>query len=93
MRPRPQDKNVLPKRVSERISEHGGVIKAPEIASKDRRLQRTAEQYLDVIVEVDKNVLQERRDQISREHLQCYFKLWRLGCLLRCTDRVLAALR
>ena len=47
---------------------------------------------------VDKNVFQERisermRDQINPEHLQCYFKLWGLGCMLSCTDRVLVALR
>ena len=57
----------------------------------------SGEQYLDVSVEVDKNVLQERisegmRDQIRRKHLQCYFKLWEIGCTLSCTDRVLAAL-
>ena len=78
--PRPQDKNVFPERVSERISEHGGVLEVPETASQDGRLQRTVVQYLDVSAEVDKNVFQERisermRDQINREHLQCYFKL------------------
>ena len=78
--PMPQDKNVLPKRVSGRIFEQGGVIEVPETASQDRRLQRTVVQYLDVFSEVDKNVLRERisermRDQINREHLQCYFKL------------------
>ena len=55
-------------------------------------------QYLDVSAEIDKNVVQERisdgmRDQISRKYLQCYFKLWGLGCMLGCADRVLAALR
>ena len=46
------------------------------------RLSATAyvEQSLDVSVEVDQNVLQERisegmRDKISRKHVQCYFKL------------------
>ena len=38
--PRPQDKNVFPKRVSESVFEQGGVIKVPETASQDRRLQR-----------------------------------------------------
>ena len=76
--------NVLLERASQRISEQDGVIGVPEIASQDRRLQRTVKQYLDVSVEVDKNVLQERisegmRDQIKREHLRCYFKLWELG--------------
>ena len=80
--PRPQD-NVFPIRVSERIFEQGGVIEVPETASQHRRLQRTVVQYLDVSAEVDKNVLSERisermRDQINREHLQCYFKLWSL---------------
>ena len=42
--PRPQDKNVLLERVSERISEQGGVIEVPETASQDRRLQHTVEQ-------------------------------------------------
>ena len=98
LRPRSQDKNVLPERVSERISEQGGVIEVSESASQDRRLQRAVVQYLDVSAEVDKNVFQERfsvrmRDRINREHLQCYFKVWGLGCMLRCTDRVLAALR
>ena len=76
----------------------GRVIKLPETASQDRRLQRTVVQYLDVSAEVNKNDHQERfcermRDQINRQHLQYYFKLWELGCMLRCTDRVLAALR
>ena len=58
----------------------------------------TVEQHLDVSVEVDKNVVLERisegmRDQISRTHLQCYFKLWALGRTLSSTYRVLAALR
>ena len=70
-----------------RIFEQGGVIEIPETAGEDRRLQRTVVQYLDVSAEVDKNVLQERtsegmRDQISREHLQCFFKLLGLGCML-----------
>ena len=88
MRRRPQDKNVLPKRVSDRIFEQGGVIKVPEIASQDRRLQRTVVQYLDVSVEVNKNVLQERisermRDTLSREYLQCDFQLCRYWMILR----------
>ena len=69
-----------------------------ETASQDRRLQHTVVQYLDVSAEVDKKFLKERisdriRDQISRKHLQCYFKLCGLGCTLSCTDRLLAALR
>ena len=70
--PRPQDKNVLPKRLSERISEQGVVIEVPETAGQDQRLQRTVVQYLDVSVEVDRNVFQERisgrmHDKLSRE--------------------------
>ena len=85
MRRRPQDKNVLPKRVSDRIFEQGGVIKVPEIASQDRR---TVVQYLDVSVEVNKNVLQERiservRNKLSREYLQCDFQLCRYWMILR----------
>ena len=81
------DKNVLPERVSERISGQGGVIEVPETASQDRRLQRTVVQYVDVFAEVDKNVFQERiseemRDQISRKHLQCFFKLWKIWSTL-----------
>ena len=96
--PRPQDKDVFPMRVSERIFEQSGVIEVPETASQDQRSQRTVVQYLDVSAKVDKNVLQERisekmRDQIKREHLQCYCNLWGLGCMLSCADRVLAALR
>ena len=69
------DKDVLPERVSERISEQGGLSKYP----------RTVEQYLDVSVEVDKNVLQERIsermcDQISREHLQWGFWVYAELC-------------
>ena len=71
--PRPQDKNVLPKRVSERIFEQGGVIKVPETASQDRRLQRTVEQYLGVSADVDKNVLQER---------------FLRGCVIRSTENI-----
>ena len=56
-------RNVLPKRVSERILEQGGFIEVPETASQDRRLQRTVVQYLDISVEVDKNVFQERQTQ------------------------------
>ena len=37
-----------------------GVIEVPETASQDWRLQRTVVQYLDVSVEVNKNVFQER---------------------------------
>ena len=90
-------KNVLPERVSERISEQGEVIEVPVTASQDQRLQRTVVQYLDVSAEVDKTVFQERmsegmRDQISRKHVQCHFRLWELGWTLS-TDRVFAALR
>ena len=89
--PRPHDKNVLPKRVSERISEQSGAIEVPETASQDRRLQRTVEQYLDVSVEVDKNVQLERisermHDKLSREYLKWGFQLWRywmILCLLK----------
>ena len=75
--PRPQDTDVLPKRVSERISEQCGVIEVPETASQDRRLQRTVVQYLDVSVEVNKNVCQERisegmRDKLGQEYLQVW---------------------
>ena len=38
----------------------GGVIEVPETASQDRRLQRTVVQYLDVSLEVNKSVFQER---------------------------------
>ena len=54
------DKHVLLGRVSEKISEQGGVIEVPETASQDGRFQPTVVQYLDVSVEADKNVFQER---------------------------------
>ena len=38
--PRPQDKNVLPKRFSDRISEQSGAIEVPETAGQDRHWQR-----------------------------------------------------
>ena len=89
--PRPQDKNVLPKRVSERISDQSGAIKVPEIAFQDRRLLRAVEQYLDVSVEEDTNVFLEQisermQDKLSREHLKLGFQLWRcwmILCLLK----------
>ena len=45
-------------------------------------------QYLDVSVEVNKNVLQERisegmRDKLSREYFQCGFLLWKYWMILR----------
>ena len=58
-------------------------------------MQRTVVQYLDVSAEVDKNVFQEliyegMRDQISRKHLQCYFKLWEIWSTLCTSERVRA---
>ena len=57
--------------------------------------RRTVEQYLDVSVEVDKNVLQERiseemRDQISRKRVQCCFMLWEIWSTLCTGERVRA---
>ena len=88
--------------LQERISERSEAIKVPKISlqrsvevvkttSQERiSARRTVEQYLDVSAEVDKNVLQERisegtRDQISRKHLQCCLKWWELGCTLSCS--------
>ena len=67
--PRPQDKNVLPRRVSERISEQSGAIEVPETAGQDRRLQRTVEQYLGVSVGVGKNVCLEQISERMQDKL------------------------
>ena len=68
-----------------------GAIKVSEASSQDWRLQRAVVQYLELSVEVDKNVFQERisermHDKLSREYLQCGIQLWRywmILCLLK----------
>ena len=58
--------------------EQGGVIEVPETAGPGRRLQRTVVQYLDVSVEVNKNVLRERICEGMRDKFcSVAFQLWR----------------
>ena len=57
--------------------EQGGVIEVPETAGPGRRLQRTVVQYLEVSVEVNKNVLWER---ISEGTCVTKFAVWLSSC-------------
>ena len=91
--PQSPEETVERERVQQRTAEKFGEV--PETASQDWRLQRTLEQAFVDHAETDKIAFQERmsekmRDQISREYLKCYFKLWVWWISLRTGERVLA---